>query len=46
MRHTVVHRDGTNCQLKLKGQEAEIASDNVKIYYLAKMEHTGLLISC
>ena len=26
MRHTAVHRYGTNCQLKLKGQEAQIAS--------------------
>ena len=44
-RHTAVHRYGTNCQLKLKGQEAQIASNNVKNYYLTKMEHTGLLIS-
>ena len=45
MRHTAVQRYGTNCQLKLKGQEAQIALNNVKNYYLTKMEHTGLLIS-
>ena len=46
MRHTAVHCYGTICQLKLKGQETQIASNTMlKNYYLTKMEHVGLLLA-
>ena len=44
MRHAAVHRYGTNWQFNLKGQEAQIASNNVKNNCLTKMEYSGLLI--